>query len=155
MCTTMSLPIIFLLISFAFSPVGHAAASASAEEELATLKQELREVLQQLGEMRRQHAAEIEALNEKVAELEKKEDAIGTLERLVEMAPDHFDAKKELATLYIQTGQQDKAREMMDEMAAMGEADPNILYNLGAERFNEGDHQAAADYFIGSCRLRF
>jgi len=63
------MPLVILLISFAFSSVGHAATSASAEEELATLKQELRDVLQQLSEMRRQHAAEIEALNEKVARL--------------------------------------------------------------------------------------
>jgi tetratricopeptide (TPR) repeat protein len=79
---------------------------------------------------------------------DRKEDAIEALERVIELAPDAFDAYKELASLYLQTGQQDKAREMMDQVTAMGETDPNILYNLGAERFNEGEHQAAADYFL-------
>ena len=65
--TSMLLAI--LLIPFAFSAIGRAATTVPAEEELAELKQELREVLQQLSEMRKQHAAEIEALNRKVAEL--------------------------------------------------------------------------------------
>jgi hypothetical protein len=62
-------PLVILLISFAFSPIGHASPTAAMEEELASLKQDLKEVLQHLSDMREQHAAEIAALNEKIAEL--------------------------------------------------------------------------------------
>jgi hypothetical protein len=57
------------LISVAPSSICRASPAASEKEELAELQQQVRELVQQLSEMRREHAAEIEAMNEKIAEL--------------------------------------------------------------------------------------
>jgi Tfp pilus assembly protein PilF len=78
---------------------------------------------------------------------ENYEGAVTVLERLIEVAPDHVGAYKELSDLYLRLGQPEKAQEMMDQVDALGAADPRLLYNLGAERFNASDFEAAADYF--------
>ncbi|MBW1684798.1 MAG: hypothetical protein JRS35_07000 [Deltaproteobacteria bacterium] len=76
-----SVPFAILLISFALSPNGHASTTVSMEEELAKLKQDLGEVLQHLSDMREEHAAEIEALNKKVAELARTRPVAAPLEQ--------------------------------------------------------------------------
>jgi tetratricopeptide (TPR) repeat protein len=80
--------------------------------------------------------------------LDRQSDAIEALERLIEVAPDHVGAYKELADLYTRRGDSEKAQEMMDEVFALGAADPRLLYNLGAERFNASEFEEAADYFV-------
>ncbi len=57
-----------LTFSLALSPLVPANA-ATPEEELKKLKQELQEMLQEMGRLRKEHAAEIEALKKKIAEL--------------------------------------------------------------------------------------
>jgi tetratricopeptide (TPR) repeat protein len=79
--------------------------------------------------------------------LERFEDAVTALERLIEVAPDHVGAYKELSDLYLRLGREEDARAMMEQVGALGAADPRLLYNLGAERFNATDFEAAADYF--------
>ena len=52
-----------------------------------------------------------------------------------------------LADLYFKTDQSDKAAEMMTKVMEFGVSDPNVLFNLGAEKFNAGELEAARDYF--------
>jgi len=80
-------------------------------------------------------------------ELERDEQAIENLVELIEIAPDFVEAYKALADLYFKTDQPDKAAEMMTKVSELGVNDPNVLFNLGAERFNAGEFEAARDYF--------
>lgn len=79
--------------------------------------------------------------------LERFEDAVTALQRLVEVAPDHVGAYKELSDLYLRLGDEERAKAMMEEVAALGAQDPRLLYNLGAERFNAAEFEEAAEYF--------
>lgn len=80
-------------------------------------------------------------------QMEHLPEAVAALERLVEIAPDHANAYKELADLYIRLGDPEKASEMMDQVISLGAQDPDLLYNLGAKAFNDSDFEAAANYF--------
>lgn len=87
--------------------------------------------------------------------LGRKEPAIAALEKVVEVAPETTDAYYELANLYMQTSQMDKAKAINERLKQQGQTeDPNILYNLGAERFNKGDFKAAADFFDKAVRVK-
>ena len=79
--------------------------------------------------------------------LERFEEAVTALEHLIEVAPDHVGAYKELSDLYLRLGDEEKARAMMEQVTALGAEDPRLLYNLGAERFNAAEFEAAAEYF--------
>jgi hypothetical protein len=59
------------LILLAASSICQASPTVSEKEELAELQHQLRELAEQLSEMRREHAAQIEALNQKIAELRR------------------------------------------------------------------------------------
>jgi len=84
-------------------------------------------------------------IDEKLA---RKDQAAAALEKVVEIAPDYVDAYQELANLYMQMNRMDKVKEVNDRLRAQGQTeDPNLLFNLGAERFNKGDLKGAADYF--------
>lgn len=69
MCARTLAPLAILLISIAPSSICRASPVASEKQELAELQQQVRDLVQQLSQMRREHAAEIQALNEKIAEL--------------------------------------------------------------------------------------
>jgi hypothetical protein len=59
------------VILLAASSVCQASPTAPEKEEFVELQQQVRELVQQMGEMRREHAAQIEALNQKIAELSR------------------------------------------------------------------------------------
>lgn len=80
--------------------------------------------------------------------LGRKEDAAAALEKVIEIAPDMTDAYYELADLYTQMGRIEKVQEVNEKLKASGKTeDPNILFNVGADRFNKGDMKGAADVF--------
>jgi tetratricopeptide (TPR) repeat protein len=78
--------------------------------------------------------------------LERFDEAAVTLEKLIEIDPEDAGAYKELADLYIRLGESEKAQAIMEKATGL-DADPDFLYNLGAERFNASDFEAAAGYF--------
>ncbi len=81
-------------------------------------------------------------------EAKRDEDAQFALEKLVEISPDQAEIYRELANVYLRTGQKDKAEAMLAKVDSLGgQQDPNVLYNLGAERFNASDFEAAAGFF--------
>ena len=87
--------------------------------------------------------------------LGKKEDAAADLEKVIEVAPDMADAYYELADLYTRMGRMDKVQEVNEKLKASGQTeDPNILFNVGADRFNKGDMKGAADVFARIVQLK-
>jgi Tfp pilus assembly protein PilF len=75
------------------------------------------------------------------------EEAKQVLEQLIVVSPDVAGAYQELANIYIREGNEEKAAEMLEQVAALGVQNPDILYNMGAERYNSGDLEAARGYF--------
>jgi septal ring factor EnvC (AmiA/AmiB activator) len=70
-CAKILAPLAIFSIFFAPPSICRASPVTSEKEEFAELQEQVRELVQQLSEMRREHAAEIEALNEKIAELRR------------------------------------------------------------------------------------
>jgi hypothetical protein len=70
-CAKILAPLAILSILFASPSICRASPVTSEKEEFLELQQQVRELVQQLSEMRREHAAEIEALNQNVAELRR------------------------------------------------------------------------------------
>lgn len=80
-------------------------------------------------------------------QLGNEAEAMAALERVAELGSDQAGIYRELADLYLRNGETDKARAMLDKLEELGAADPMILYNIGAERFNANDFQGAAELF--------
>lgn len=80
-------------------------------------------------------------------QLGQEAEAMAALERVAELGSDQAGIYRELADLYLRNGEIDKAREMLAKLEELGAADPMILYNIGAERFNANDFQTAAELF--------
>ncbi len=80
----------------------------------------------------------------------KKQDldgAVRALEAVLEIAPENIAAAQNLADIYIRQGETAKAEALMTQIADMGAQDPMLLYNLGAQRFNDGKFEEAASFF--------
>ncbi|MDQ7005714.1 MAG: tetratricopeptide repeat protein [Acidobacteriota bacterium] len=79
---------------------------------------------------------------------EELEQAAALLEQVVTLDPENVAALKELANCYLQTDQKEKAEEILAKVASLGGSqDPAVLYNLGADAFNNKDFKTAAEYF--------
>ncbi len=82
-----------------------------------------------------------------MVQLGEDDGAITTLEELLELRPNDVAALKELAGLYLKAGDEAKSKELLDRVSeAGGQADPAVLYNLAAERFNEKAFEDAVAY---------
>ncbi len=79
---------------------------------------------------------------------EKLEQAEAMLEEVIAIEPENVAALKELANCYLKTGHKEKAEEILAKVSSLGGSDdPAVLYNLGADAFNNEKFEKAADYF--------
>jgi tetratricopeptide (TPR) repeat protein len=79
---------------------------------------------------------------------EKQSDqAIATLKRALEVAPDDPETLKLLVNLLVASGKEEEAKAYMAKMPEGVAVDPNSLLNLGIKAYNDKKLDAAADYF--------
>ena len=86
--------------------------------------------------------------NKGFAQYQKKEyePAEATLKKALEVRADYADARVLLSQIYTNTGQKDKAVEIMSSGAAAG--DPKQLFNLGLTLLNSGKNDEAVAAFL-------
>ena len=75
------------------------------------------------------------------------EQAIGTLEKALEMAPDDVDTLRLVVNLMVAEGREADAEAYIAKLPEGETLDPNSLLNLGIKAFNENDLPKALDYF--------
>jgi tetratricopeptide (TPR) repeat protein len=73
--------------------------------------------------------------------------AIATLKRALEVAPDDPETLKLLVNLLVASGKDEEAKAYMAKMPEGVAVDPNSLLNLGIKAYNDNKMEAAADYF--------
>ncbi len=117
-------------------------ASGDIDAAAAAYKTELEDVKEE--SVRYDTTLALAAANQKLG---NDTEAIAALEALVEMKPDFADAYRVLADLYRATGQTEKFDATMEKVAEFGADDPNVMFNMGANARNAGDHEKAASYF--------
>ncbi len=61
-----------LFISCSFSPLSFASNTACGQQDFETIKRDLQQILAQVDELRREHAAEIDALRRRLVDLDKR-----------------------------------------------------------------------------------
>lgn len=84
----------------------------------------------------------------------KKKDypaAIAAYQKALELRPDYSDAKIALARVYRESGQADKADELLN--ASENQDDPNIQFNLGVQLLNAGKSDEAYAHFKKAAEL--
>jgi tetratricopeptide (TPR) repeat protein len=90
--------------------------------------------------------------------LEQQKDldrASETLEKLVAAFPEDVVALRELANVYLQLGEKEKAEAILVKVSEMGGTeDPAVLYNLGAQAFNNSEFDKAVDYFSRAVEIQ-
>jgi tetratricopeptide (TPR) repeat protein len=80
-------------------------------------------------------------------DLGDKTAAIAAFEKVLELDGSQVEAYSYLAELYLATGQPDKAAEVEEKARAAGSQDPNALFNIGANYWNNKDFAKAESYF--------
>ncbi len=82
-----------------------------------------------------------------LSQLERTDEAIEAFRKVIELDPQDVNAYSELAGLYLELGREDEAMAVLSELESIGEPDPALWYNIGANFSNrELDEQAEAAF---------
>jgi tetratricopeptide (TPR) repeat protein len=75
------------------------------------------------------------------------EQAIDTLEKALELAPDDEDSLRLIISLLVATDREEEAQTYMERLPEGSSIDPDALLNLGIKAYNDNDLETALGYF--------
>lgn len=82
-----------------------------------------------------------------LAELGRSDEAVAAFEKVVGLDPDEAAAYSELATLYLDAGREDDAARALQRLEELGQADPALWFNIGANLANRDLYERAEQAF--------
>jgi len=86
-------------------------------------------------------------------ELGRTAEAVEALETLLEDNPKEIPILGQLASLYLDLDQEDKAAEILRRMQQSDDPDPTLWFNIGANFSNRGDYDQAMDAYLKALEL--
>ncbi len=82
-----------------------------------------------------------------LSQMGRTDDAVEAFRKVIELNPEDANAYSELAGLYLEQGREDEAMAVLSELESIGEPNPVLWYNIGANFSNRDlDDQAEAAY---------
>jgi tetratricopeptide (TPR) repeat protein len=78
---------------------------------------------------------------------DKVDQAIGSLQQALAMAPDDVDSLRLLVNLLVAAGREAEAQAFMEKLPEGTTMDPNTILNLGIKAFNDGKMDQARSHF--------
>ncbi len=82
-----------------------------------------------------------------LSQMGRTDEAVEAFRKVIELNPQDANAYSELAGLYLELGREDEAMAVLSQLESIGEPDPTLWYNIGANFSNRDlDEQAEAAY---------